>query len=830
LSFSFTRLIWKEPSFDPFKKELLQFFNSEEDGIILFSTLIKKFIEISTISLSPQDLDVLKEISALNKKNIQAPFFKGDENSTVPAFLHSLIHHNDNKLLGVVHIHPFLIIEFQALESLTFNKTLYLPMLCPAKKWTSPEEGGYMADLKPLVITSDMNTTMKYMNQAHQSGQLNSIYSSLDKLGTVAWAINSRVFSVVKEVMDYDCGYMSIPPKISHLDMNDENYNDKKGQRIEYNLISRVASCFDASGDVFYLPHNVDFRGRAYPMVSLLSHYQEDLVRSIMMFWYSQPLGKEGFNWIKYQLAGAYGKDKLGFQERIQFVNENIELILDSANRPLNGKMWWKKGEKPWQTLALCIEINLILEFEKKGNDTENYLCRIPIHQDGSCNGLQHYAALGADLEGGKSVNLVSIDCGMTRGDVYTTVLEAVKMKVSNDCVHGSTERKQIAILANTVLSRKLIKQTVMTTVYGVTAYGGTNQIYDRISDVIENCESNSIETISVQMELIKSSQTKISLYLSRLVLSSVSELFAGAKLIQEWLLENCFRVIYSLDLQTVQFIEANILKGKQFDFMNPLMFKPMMWTTLSGFPVVQVYKNMKEKQIPTSLQSITIKRPNEFAGINKQKQMNGIAPNFIHSIDALHMLMTCTQASRENVTFVSVHDSFWTYPHTATKLSSILKEEFIRLHSSDIIENLKDDLIYTTRKSFQLVWVKNTEKREFVNELNQLRHSYSFNNKNRTNNLNQVLRHELEVQSISDESIGVLLLLQKHDVPLYIQTKRSRHVLKSYSTKSRASPTLHKLLLKDYTPLLAPVRVLECPPKGNLDITEVRNSPYFFS
>ena len=31
----------------------------------------------------------------------------------------------------------------------------------------------------------------------------------------------------------------------------------------------------------------------------------------------------------------------------------------------------------------------------------------LPIHQDGSCNGLQHYAAIGRDSRGAKSVNLV---------------------------------------------------------------------------------------------------------------------------------------------------------------------------------------------------------------------------------------------------------------------------------------------------------------------------------------------------------------------------------------------------------------------------------------
>ena len=47
----------------------------------------------------------------------------------------------------------------------------------------------------------------------------------------------------------------------------------------------------------------------------------------------------------------------------------------------------------------------------------------------GSCNGLQHYAALGLDAKGGAQVNLVP---GDKPGDVYTGVCNVVKQKVPN--------------------------------------------------------------------------------------------------------------------------------------------------------------------------------------------------------------------------------------------------------------------------------------------------------------------------------------------------------------------------------------------------------------
>lgn len=72
-------------------------------------------------------------------------------------------------------------------------------------------------------------------------------------------------------------------------------------------------------------------------------------------------------------------------------------------------------SDEPWQTLAACIELASALRSE----DPCNYVCHLPIHQDGSCNGLQHYAALGRDQIGGESVNLVP---SKRPQDVYSNV------------------------------------------------------------------------------------------------------------------------------------------------------------------------------------------------------------------------------------------------------------------------------------------------------------------------------------------------------------------------------------------------------------------------
>ena len=102
------------------------------------------------------------------------------------------------------------------------------------------------------------------------------------------------------------------------------------------------------------------------------------------------------------------------------------------------------------------------------------------IHQDGSCNGLQHYAALGRDAEGASQVNLDKRDLP---GDVYTHVGKMVQEKVVADSNNPDSPHYIIANILKSEIKRKTIKQTVMTSVYGVTFIGARNQIHRQLKD-----------------------------------------------------------------------------------------------------------------------------------------------------------------------------------------------------------------------------------------------------------------------------------------------------------------------------------------------------------
>lgn len=122
----------------------------------------------------------------------------------------------------------------------------------------------------------------------------------------------------------------------------------------------------------------------------------------------------------------------------------------------MQGRRWWLKSDDPWQTLAACKELAAAL----RSPVPEEFESRLPVHQDGTCNGLQHYAALGGDEEGARQVNLLG---GDRPSDVYSGVCKMVNEKIEEDFEKGVSE----AVILRGKVTRKVVKQTVMTTVYG---------------------------------------------------------------------------------------------------------------------------------------------------------------------------------------------------------------------------------------------------------------------------------------------------------------------------------------------------------------------------
>lgn len=116
------------------------------------------------------------------------------------------------------------------------------------------------------------------------------------------------------------------------------------------------------------------------------------------------------------------------YPSSLQYADEHMEEIRESARNPFGGSierpMFWMEADKPWQTLSTCIEIDSALRCASEcslfisaraclfcsSGDPASYVSHMPVHADGSCNGHQHYAALGRDAEAAAEVNLAPAD------------------------------------------------------------------------------------------------------------------------------------------------------------------------------------------------------------------------------------------------------------------------------------------------------------------------------------------------------------------------------------------------------------------------------------
>lgn len=555
--------------------------------------------------------------------------------------------------------HPILskLYKLSKPETLTFA-TNEVPMVCPPVPWTSVENGGYIISPTDLARLPFQASSQRKRLEEADPVQLYPNFDALNQLSAVPWKVNTKILDVILEVfrkggsakldVPEDPSTLPLPPPITpdmpktekyQVFRQKMQYRRKKGEMYSLwcDCLYRLSLAEHFRNDIFWLPHNMDFRGRVYPVPPHLNHLGSDLARSTLIFADPRPLGPSGLDWLKIHLINLTGlKKRDSLRDRLAYANEIMDLIIDSAENPLYGKKWWAESDEPWQTLACCMEIADVVN---SGQDPALYMSHFPVHQDGSCNGLQHYAALGRDSAGAYSVNLAPSEVPQ---DVYSAVVALVEEQRAVDEAAGV----EVARILNGFIKRKVIKQTIMTTVYGVTKFGARLQIAKQLKDIDD---------------FPKQHVWAASLYLTSRTFESLRTMFTSTRQIQDWFTE-CARLITGVG-------------GSLLEWVTPL-----------GLPVVQPYIKQKKTSMPSGYDTFIL---DQFEKPNTMKQRNAFPPNFIHSLDSSHMMLTSMHCARAGITFVSVHDCYWTHPSTIHIMNKTCREQFVTLHSEPILENL---------------------------------------------------------------------------------------------------------------------------------------------
>uniref|UniRef100_A0A7S1IXA0 DNA-directed RNA polymerase n=1 Tax=Eutreptiella gymnastica TaxID=73025 RepID=A0A7S1IXA0_9EUGL len=497
--------------------------------------------------------------------------------------------------------------------------------------------------------------------------------AALDTLSTTKWKVNEWILEVMDTLHQQGLPVGKMPGNDVDVEAEDDlpetatfreikEHESRRNSALKKNaelhtlrsdFLLKIIQAKRLKGvPQLYIPHNADFRGRAYPLHPHLQHMGSDVPRGLLCFAEAKPIGERGLHWLYVQLANTYGKDKLSINDRVAFVKANLQVIMECASTHENAcaaDSWWKAAEKPFQCLATCREIFQAHQLP----DPHKYQCGLPVHADGSCNGLQHFVALSRDDVGAKPVNMTGSSPDRAPQDAYTGVLDVVLQIIDKDALEGHP----VASKVQGHVARKTIKQTVMTTVYGVTHFGGVRQIFRQLKAQgppgMTDAEMFSGAT-----------------YLTSAVMQSLGVVFRRAQEVQDWMRRASRQIVKETG-------------------------RPMSWTTPLGIPVVQPYVRQEAFDIhrKTTGDRIKMDAVLEFAQPDYRKQASAFPPNYVHSVDSSHMYLTALECNRQGVTFAGVHDSFWTHPGSMDTMQAITRQQFVALHSQPLLQRLRSSL-----------------------------------------------------------------------------------------------------------------------------------------
>lgn len=531
------------------------------------------------------------------------------------------------------------------------------PTLIQPRPWTTLKSGGYWLPFKRSAGMVVARTRTNGIRQGREE-DMPRMFRPVNYLQNTPFNINADVLDVILKMQEGNISCASlpsmqletVPAKPHDIETNEEARKEwrtkarevhtrnaaAKGKILAVDKTIRLASSL-VNEEAIYFPKVVDFRGRVYDCPSFLKPQGDDLSKGLLDFANGKPLGEDGAYWLAVHGANVWGEDKCSLDDRVAWVEANEERIRRTADDPFADR-WWMDADKPFQFLQFCFDW---AGFCKNGF---NHISHTPVAMDGSCNGLQHLSAQLRDSVGGAAVNLLPASKPQ---DIYTQVMEKVIVMLKERAANGEpTAQKWLPLM-----KRKTVKRPVMTLPYGATKTGFADQIMEDTIRPLEKAGESPFTS-----EPYRAAQ-----YLGKLVWEATGQTVIAARAAMDWLQE----------------VAKIVAKANQ----------PIEWTTPSGFVVRQDYRKIRAKQVELHVagQRITCNVAGDPEDkIDSAKMALAIAPNFVHSMDAAHMLRTVElllDTVGPSIHLSMVHDSYATHAADANELYDAIRNAFVQMY-----------------------------------------------------------------------------------------------------------------------------------------------------
>ena len=539
---------------------------------------------------------------------------------------------------------------------------VYRPMIIPPVDHQLDSSGGYLHHwIRKEVVHRYVSEYAedKVITQKH-SEPSQFVLDGVNAMQQTEWAVNSRVLDVMENMFKSNNCLANLPaynfdefkfsdpyPEDGPKDVQakwcqrrEEMYGEWfKQEQARARMLVRLSLAKKMKKyKFFYMPITLDFRGRAYTTCELLSHQSTDFDKALIYFAEPVKQTERGLYWVKVHVANMFDQDKLSFDERVQWVNDNMAMLQRINDDPYDNREWVsdkKKKNPSFQRLAAVFELC-----------RTDGMTQLAPQMDGACNGSQHWAAIMGDEVIGSLTNVLPQEKPQ---DLYQFIAD----KTTEYCKKNI---ENIAWCSDFLeywpkgIDRAVTKRPTMCDAYGLTFYG--IQKYIKIEGHVD--------------WVPKDKQGGAIVELARAIQHGLGEALQEPNRGKEWLKE-CAEICGDAGLH-------------------------LEYTVPSGFKVVHAYYQIKKRR---SLASLFNHKElifwNVSKDVHKDKAMLGIPPNYIHSLDASHMFCTVKQMINAGIEkFSMIHDSYGCPAPYVDMMNQFIRDEFLKMHKENQLEVFK--------------------------------------------------------------------------------------------------------------------------------------------
>ena len=445
----------------------------------------------------------------------------------------------------------FLSIKEEVMATAELFSPLAWPMLIEPNDWTNERQGGYL-----------LNEVMRGYDMVRRGDprciQGETPIDFLNKIQKVGYTLNPFIVGVAETLLERGIQVgkfipiveLPLPPKPYDIAENKEarhDYNRKAAEVHNTNAQAFQRSCRTRmtmnavkvfkDKEKFFIPWSFDYRGRAYPIPAFLTPQDTDFGKSLLKFHEQSFMTPEAEQWLAFQVATTYGKDKDTMCDRLTWVAENHDLISRIAKDPIGNLPEWEGAEEPWTFLAACDEYyHCVIKCDRTHTS-------IPVAVDATCSGLQILAGLARDASTARLVNVLPSDKPQ---DAYKVIAEQAKPHVP-ECIRPH-------------MDRKTTKRTVMTVPYNAKPFSNRGYIREALKDKGVEVEKDdltaTVKAVRDAMNVIVPGPMSVMKWIESEVAAAIDR---GAKELQ-WVTPSGFVVTQKLMKKKVQEIELQLL------------------------------------------------------------------------------------------------------------------------------------------------------------------------------------------------------------------------------------------------------------------------------